>query len=173
MSSGHACKREHCSHWNSLNKIKVKKEENSADKHNNVVSMFSFYMLLFFQPQLRSRRQKQSPTQILQSSHQATLLPHRPFPQQQDPYQTKATLPHIWTRAKTVLGLPWPNCYTTDTLAHFARLWVWLVILEGLHLCDKSLFIFQFPYVHLLGGLFIWFISVSTSLCSGGVTMWK
>lgn len=137
---------------------------------------------LSFQPQLRSRSQKQSPTQTLRSNHQASLPPHRPCPQEQDPYQTKATLPHIWTRARTVLVLLWPNRYTTDTLAHFAR------PLQGLlrQTCGVVLkawrpsppvtnHFFPFPYVRLLGGTFFWFIShsVSTILCSGGFTMWK
>uniref|UniRef100_A0A4W6EVY8 Protein kinase C binding protein 1, like n=1 Tax=Lates calcarifer TaxID=8187 RepID=A0A4W6EVY8_LATCA len=43
------------------------------------------------------------PTQTLPSNHQVILLPHRPCPQEQDPYQIKATLPHIWTRVRTVL----------------------------------------------------------------------
>lgn len=73
----------------------------------------SCHVFSFFQPQLRNRRRMQSRTLILQSSHQATLLAHRHFPQQQDLYQIKTAPPHIWTRAKTVEGLLRPNAANT------------------------------------------------------------
>lgn len=87
-----------------------------------VLSMCLYTMFCFAsQPQLHNRSQRQNPTRTLQLNHLDTPPPHRRYPQEQDPYQTKATLLHTWTRARTVLVLLWPNHYTTVTIRHFAR----------------------------------------------------
>lgn len=139
--------------------------------------MILIIYLKYKQPQ-RSRSRRQTPTQSRQSNHQATLPPRRPCLQAQDQYRTKATLPHIWTKARTVLVLLWPNCYTMGT---FWEVTVGLfgsdVVPEGPHLCDKSLFPIplctpsfwfkchsQFPHLHS-GGFTLWKLSVLRNKC--------
>lgn len=114
------------------------------------------YLFSFFQPQLRNRRRMQSRTLIPQSSHQVTLLAHRRFPQQQDLYRIKTAPQHIWTRAKTVVGLLWPNVANTTNQQHPARLFfVFRLMLfltarvTAMILILKPLGHFRFPCSHL------------------------
>lgn len=143
------------------------------------VPIHVFLCFFLFQPQHPSRKQKWSPAQTLHWNPPATPLPHRHCLLGQRPYQTKATRLHMWTKTRTMAALLWPNSFTTNTFVH--QLWgLWPSVLEGLYLCDKSLFDFIFlvvciPFfnIFLVEIYKVLSFIVFPVLFSGQLTMWK